>query len=423
MTKKLEAERPKPARVGLRQQVLLAALDCSGGDLEKTFTAEDLLLAAWKRDPMAWGLRGHETEHPDSERIYVELDRASVRGSNVRGGLVGLGLFEKVRQRTYRLTPAGLATASEVAGADPSAGGKAERALADAVTAILSHPVFLEWMKEPTTPKHFRDAGHFWGVAPGTPPRVIRARIGQVDRTLEKAGWLLDAKRVEEIAARHGKALFDRTDIDRAMDFQATLKRRFSKDLSTLQVDVGLGSVEGLEHITPATPHKRAITMKAYLDTNILSAIVRDDYPKESEALDKLLEFAEAGKVEIVTSELTRKEIERYQGQQSKSVQRVYRLVGRVNFLEDHKLLGFHSESYPWGGGSFPLVEDDRISSELRQIGLERTDAHHLMLAIRAGCEVFLTYDEKTILKHRTAIEGSFPIKLMKPSELGARIA
>lgn len=230
-----EAERPKPARVGLRQHVLLAALECSGGDLQRTFTAEELLLAAWKRDPMAWGLRGHETEHPDSERIYVELDRASVRGSNVRGGLAGLGLFEKVQQRTYRLTPAGLAAASEVAGADPSFRGKAERALADAVSAVLSHPVFREWMRDPALPKHFRDAGHFWGIAPGTPPSVIRARISHVDNTLEKARSLLDTKGVNEIAARHGKALFDRTDLERAIEFQAALKRRFAKDLSTLQ--------------------------------------------------------------------------------------------------------------------------------------------------------------------------------------------
>lgn len=48
-----------PRRASLREQVLLAALDCSGGDLEKTFTAEDLLVAAWKRDRIAWGLRGY----------------------------------------------------------------------------------------------------------------------------------------------------------------------------------------------------------------------------------------------------------------------------------------------------------------------------------------------------------------------------
>jgi hypothetical protein len=57
-----------------------------------------------------------------------------------------------------------------------------------------------------------------------------------VDRTLEKALGLLDAGGVDEVAARHGKALFDRTGIERAMNFQATLKERFAKDLATLHV-------------------------------------------------------------------------------------------------------------------------------------------------------------------------------------------
>lgn len=236
MKNKLSVE--KPVHVGLRQQVLLAALDCSQGDLSVTFTAEDLLLAAWKRDPMSWGLRGHEMEHPDSERIYVEIDRASIRGTNVRGGLVGLGLFEKVRQRTYRFTPAGLATAGEVPGVDAGFRGKAERALADAVGAILSHPVFREWLRNQALPKYFRDAGHFWGIAAGTPPTVIRSRIGEVDKTLDKARSLLVTKGVDQIAERHGKTLFDKADIDRASQFQDTLKVRFGKDLLTLQVEL-----------------------------------------------------------------------------------------------------------------------------------------------------------------------------------------
>ena len=96
--RKKASDNANPIRATLRQQVLLAALDCSGGDLQTTFTAEELLLSAWKRDPLAWGLRGHEREHPDSEMIYKELDRVSVGGRNVRGGLVGIGLLEKVRQ-------------------------------------------------------------------------------------------------------------------------------------------------------------------------------------------------------------------------------------------------------------------------------------------------------------------------------------
>lgn len=228
---------PRLVRIGLRQQLLLAALECSGGDLKTAFTAEDLLLAAWKRDPLAWGLRGHERSHPDSERIYKELDRVSVKGRNMRGGLVALGLLEKVRQRTYTLTPAGLASASAVAGAAPGATEKAERALADAIADIISHPVFRAWMTDPTAPKYFRDAGHFWGIAPGTPPSAVRTRIGHVDKTLEAALSLLDDLRTDEVSARHGKTLYERRDIQRAMEFQAALKERFAKDLAVLQDD------------------------------------------------------------------------------------------------------------------------------------------------------------------------------------------
>ena len=46
---------------GLREQVLLAALEFTGGDLRKSFTAEDLLMKAWARDRLAWGLRGYES--------------------------------------------------------------------------------------------------------------------------------------------------------------------------------------------------------------------------------------------------------------------------------------------------------------------------------------------------------------------------
>lgn len=223
-------------RASLREQVLLAALDCCGSDLEKTFTSEDLLVSAWKRDPLAFGLRGYEREYPDSDKVRKELDSRGARPGSVSTGLVSAGLILRVRERIYRLTPAGLATAAEVVGAEPDTRGRAERVLADAVDAILSHSVFRGWLKDPSSPRLFRDAGHFWGVAPGTPPKVIQARITDVDRTLEKALGLLDAGGVDEVTARRGTALFDRNGIERAMNFQTTLKQRFTRDLATLQV-------------------------------------------------------------------------------------------------------------------------------------------------------------------------------------------
>jgi hypothetical protein len=95
--------------------------------------------------------------------VAIASGFAQIVSDNVRGGLVGLGLLEKVRQRTYRLTPAGLMEASSITGADVGAQGKAERVLSDEIGRIVSHPVFQDWLKEPSLPKYFRDAGHFWG--------------------------------------------------------------------------------------------------------------------------------------------------------------------------------------------------------------------------------------------------------------------
>ena len=164
--------------------------------------------------------------------------------------------------------------------------------------------------------------------------------------------------------------------------------------------------------------------MKVYLDTNIVSALAKDDMPAERGALDRLLEFSDVGKLKLVTSEITRREIQKLDSipnidKDKRHLNVVYRLLEKVEFVEDHRLLGIHSygDRYTWINS--PLIEDDPISSALRQIGLDKTDAHHLMLAIRAGCEVFLTCDVRTILKYRREIESQFStIKLRKPSEL-----
>jgi hypothetical protein len=77
--------------------------------------------------------------------------------------------------------------------------------------------------------------------------------------------------------------------------------------------------------------------------------------------------------------------------------------------------------SGPGGRGGFtthPLIEDDVVARRLREICIDRLDAHHVMLAIKRECVVFVTCDEATILKHRAAVEAEFPIRLMLPSEL-----
>src|SRR5438876_4033251 len=147
--------------LGLKQQILLAAFDLTEGDLTRTFTAEELLVHAWKNDKQAWGLRGFEESHPDSSKLFKELDAHAGKQ-----GITGEGLLEKVHRRVFRLTPTGLAQASALRPSDTIARDKADRQLEQAVKRIIEHPVLREWLKDPTRPKYFREAGHFWGIAP-----------------------------------------------------------------------------------------------------------------------------------------------------------------------------------------------------------------------------------------------------------------
>lgn len=226
----------KSKPLGLREEVLLAALQQSGTDCQRIFTMEDLVVRAWLNNKRSWGLRGYEDQYPDSDKLEKEMGS---RGGDQKG-IVDLGLLERVGPRVYRITPAGVAAAAALNPSDSASQEKADRELEAALKGIVEHPVFRDWLVDRTRPRYFREAGHFWGIAPGTPARTVCDRIAAVDRTLEAALALLDARGVDEIAAARGKVLFDRRDINRCMELQATLKQRFARDLKILAPEINL---------------------------------------------------------------------------------------------------------------------------------------------------------------------------------------
>jgi len=215
--------------LGLKQQILLAAAELSGGDVRNTLTAEELLVHAWKKDKHAWGLRGFEEFYPDSSKLFKELDAHAGKQ-----GMVGKGLLEKVHRRVFRITPSGLAEASMLCPADAIVREKADRQLEQAIKEIIQHPVFTDWLRDPTRPKYFREAGHFWGIAPGIPPKTVADRISAVERTLTAALKALDARGVNEFIEQRGRILFERKDVERCMEFQRVLTDRFKRDLELL---------------------------------------------------------------------------------------------------------------------------------------------------------------------------------------------
>ncbi len=96
---------------------------------------------------------------------------------------------------------------------------------------------------------------------------------------------------------------------------------------------------------------------------------------------------------------------------------------------KDEKVHGFHTQTDQYGGCvTYPLVsdvQDETLRNELIQRGLKSRDAEHITQAICNSCDVFLTRDERTIIKpHRPWLETRFPtLKVRLPSELLEELA
>jgi hypothetical protein len=209
----------------LAQKVLLAALKCADAAADKSFTAEALSVQAWTMDRNAFGLRGFENQYPDSNKLFKSIDS--------KGGLVAKALITKIGDRTFKLTAAGVAQANALQPASEDF-RKPDRGLAAEVNKMISHPTFREWLSNSAKPAKFYGAGHFWGIAPGTPPRVIRDRVKHIEVTLSTAIDYLNRNDTDVLFGDRDQIIAERGDIERCVEFHDVLKKRFSRELSLL---------------------------------------------------------------------------------------------------------------------------------------------------------------------------------------------
>lgn len=219
-------------KLSLSEKVLLASLELSGGSTGLSFTAEELLIASWKANRRAFGLRGFENDYPDSNKLYTKIDG--------KDGLVAKGLLRGAGERTYQITEVGNARAYQLKRdlspdeADYDLDTKLDRTLQVGIAEMVSSKEFRAWLGDASKPTRFREAGNFWGIASGTPSKTVRNRILRVDQIVNEALKRLDELGVERIVEQRGKEHFDRLELERLLEFNGVLKKRFSRELKIL---------------------------------------------------------------------------------------------------------------------------------------------------------------------------------------------
>jgi hypothetical protein len=163
----------------------------------------------------------------------------------------------------------------------------------------------------------------------------------------------------------------------------------------------------------------RYLTVKVYLDNNIVSAIAKVDTPSESSAIERLLKARDQARVELVTSEVTREEIQRYHESVRPPVDDIYQRLAKVPIVRWDELVGMNSYSDALTCVNTPMIENDPDYGKLLALGVKMIDARHIFVAVKNACDAVLTCD-RGVLHRAAGIEKIFGLVVQKPSDFVA---
>lgn len=149
-----------------RDTILLALADCS---LDKEVRVADIVVAAWRRDPVKFGLPGFQHTYPDSNKVYVEIMNKKPQS------VIGLGLVVKTRPSHYGLTPLGRHQVARL---------KGEKVVLtshyDIIGDLAARPAYLAWVNDPGKPDRRPEAEAFGSLS--VAEAQVRAAMADCDR-------------------------------------------------------------------------------------------------------------------------------------------------------------------------------------------------------------------------------------------------
>lgn len=215
--------------LSVTEKLLLSAyaLEQSG---RTPFSAEDLVVQAWKTFPNTFGLGGYRDGqghliYPDSNRVFAEI-----MGSKP---IRARGLLTKVAEKRYALTESGRNLASTFVSSGDGAGKSGlSRDSRDRLRHLLASKAVQKVQSDDLEKLTFHDACLFWGI-------TARSAAIELATNLENVKQLV---RLAKTHLRDGAARFDnRGDVfsNESLDLieraHQVLLERFSSELRTIE--------------------------------------------------------------------------------------------------------------------------------------------------------------------------------------------
>ncbi len=153
-------------------------------------------------------------------------------------------------------------------------------------------------------------------------------------------------------------------------------------------------------------------TLKAYLDTCIVSGLAKGDMqPGEVEALLRILHARKTGRVVLLTSDVVNAEINRIPPSHRTPHAAIYELLSEVPRAPLHL-----TASRLLDGGLLQSAwREDSLFMQLRNLLPDSADAEHIFQAAKNNVAFLLTVDHRTFLKHAVAVKQLCGVQLITP--------
>jgi hypothetical protein len=212
----------------LPEKILLAAfgLDEQG---QTPFTAEALVVAVWEKYPQAFGLKGFEERHPDSNKVLTAL-----MGEK---GLARRGWLHKAGQKLYNLTREGKAVVRRLLQGETTppvrsaAVVKLDREHDRLLQGLLASTGYEKYREGKQGELKFADACRYWGITENLSGEALDGRLDLVEMALAESERIIGNGRA---TLSNGQSIS--TDETGALcDLHGYLRQRFSPHLTLLR--------------------------------------------------------------------------------------------------------------------------------------------------------------------------------------------
>lgn len=195
------------------------------------FTAEDLVVEAWRSFPDTFGLGGYRDSNgklmfPDSNRVFAEImGTKPIRKK---------GYLTKVGNKLYKLTEAGHLRAELLAlpqGKEAVVKAGLDRILRSKLDRLLTSRSFEKYKNGLVSEITFHDACGFWGISPRTTANEYANAVADFKAVVGEARRAFDKRLV---SFEHGGKAYGSTDLDNLLKLHNDMIELFHGEISVL---------------------------------------------------------------------------------------------------------------------------------------------------------------------------------------------